>query len=40
LASGDQIATISSLAYRLASTLGIVTNTQLTTPHTSTNKAR
>jgi predicted RNase H-like nuclease len=30
LASGDQIATISSLAYRLASTLGIVTDTQLT----------
>src|SRR4029077_8314265 len=30
LASGDQITTISSLAYRLASTLGIVTDTQLT----------
>src|SRR3954454_17002004 len=30
LASGDQIATISSLAYRSASTLGIVTDTQLT----------
>src|SRR5215211_9114085 len=30
LASGDQIASISSLAYRLASTLGIVTDTQLT----------
>ena len=40
LASGDQIATISSLAYRLASTFGIVTNTQLTTGHPSTNKAR
>jgi hypothetical protein len=30
LASGDQIATISSLAYLLASTFGIATNTQLT----------
>src|SRR5215207_3414881 len=30
LASGDQIATISSLAYLLASTLGIVTVSQLT----------
>ena len=30
LASGDQIATISSLAYLLASTLGIVTTSQLT----------
>jgi hypothetical protein len=29
-ASGDQIATISSLAYLLASTFGIATNTQLT----------
>jgi hypothetical protein len=35
LARGDQIATISSLAYRLARTLGIVTNTQLTTRHTA-----
>src|ERR1700712_5302598 len=31
LASGDQIATISALAYRLARTFGIVTDTQLTT---------
>jgi len=30
LASGDQIATISSLAYLLANTFGIATNTQLT----------
>jgi hypothetical protein len=30
LASGDQIASISSLAYRVANTLGIVTDTQLT----------
>src|ERR1700759_2620027 len=30
LASGDQIATISALAYRAARTFGMLTNTQLT----------